>query len=149
MNASCDSSMLSRNLSHNQRPSIFEGQEIAKALSQDHIALFHLRVRIRISLKKMYMKNCVLGLLFKKKTVGVFGYAVMRIDLGERRTLPNPFESVDSIAKRARSKNRLHTFGPPARLRQTSACSGRNRGNVGEFFVSKTGFYSPYFAQYG
>ena len=65
MNASCDSSMLSRNLSHKQRPSIFEGQEIAKALSQDHIALFHLRVHIRISLKKMYMKNCILGLLFK------------------------------------------------------------------------------------
>ena len=44
------------------------------------------------------------------------------------------------IAKRARSKNRLHTFGPPARLRQTSACPGRNRGNVGEIFVSKKGF---------
>ena len=29
------------------------------------------------------------------------------------------------IAKRTRSKNRLHTFGPPARLRQTSACSGK------------------------
>ena len=70
---------------------------MAKTLSQDYIALFHSRVHIRISLKKMYMENCVLGLLFKKKTVGVFGYPVMRIDLGEQRTLPNTFESVDSI----------------------------------------------------
>ena len=37
MNASCDSSMLSRNLSQNQRPSIFEGQEIDETLSQDYI----------------------------------------------------------------------------------------------------------------
>ena len=44
------------------------------------------------------------------------------------------------IAKRARSKNRLHTFGPPARLRQTSACSGRDRGILEEFFVSEKVF---------
>ena len=37
MNASCDSSMLSRNLSQNQRPFIFEGQEIDETLSQDYI----------------------------------------------------------------------------------------------------------------
>ena len=37
VNASCDTSMLSRNLWHNQRPLIFEGQEIAETLSQDYI----------------------------------------------------------------------------------------------------------------
>ena len=43
-----------------------------------------------------------------------------------------------AIAKRARSKNRLHIFGPPARLRQMSACSIRGRGNVGEVFLKKS-----------
>ena len=45
--------------------------------------------------------------------------------------------SRETIAKRARSKNRSHIFGPPARLRQTSACSIRGRGNVGEVFLKK------------
>ena len=35
----------------------------------------------------MYMENCVLGLLLKKRTVGVFGYPVMHIDLGTQALL--------------------------------------------------------------
>ena len=37
MNGSCDPSMMSRNLSHNQRLPIFEGQEIAETLPQVYI----------------------------------------------------------------------------------------------------------------
>ena len=46
------------------------------------------------------MASCLSGfVLKKKKTLGVLGYPVMRIDLGEQITLPNHFESVDSTKK--------------------------------------------------
>ena len=69
-----------------------------------------------------------------------WGYVYFfELSLSDVSRMQNSF-LIKRIAKRTRSKNRLHTFGPPARLRQTSACSGRNRGNVGEFCVSKIGF---------